>query len=267
MVKIASATYGTPSGLLNGIWHTESHHGINGQTGNCLVMEQYAIRDCWKPGSTTRRPSGCVSPYIFVGETPSDSRWKPLPKNRRVGNGTTQRQSIIRIAKAIGLDPWSIKGSCGRSKLGGRPEERPTFGGCFGNMQITPSEWEADVLRMGHDLGALTPFNICDSLLVSSFRLKKHHDQRMKKYQKDPYWQKRKQEANQLSWLWSGRRYYGGPDRSSSNKYEYHFKHGRKGASFSCGWKCWDEMEKSKDFSLLTSYIQKRGTKLRKLRN
>lgn len=261
MVKVASAAYGTPSGLLNGIWHTESHHGINGQTGTCRVMDQYAIRDCWKPGKRTRRPSGCESPYIFAGETASETRWKE-PRGD-TGNGTRQKMSVTRVAKALGINAWSIKGSCGRSQLSDRPENRPTFGGCFGNMQITPSEWEADVLAMGYELSELSPFNVCDSLLVSSYRLKKHHDQRLKKFMKDAYWQKRETEADQRSWLWAGRRYYGRPEGSSSNRYERHFKHGRASASFQCGWNCWDKMEESGDFTPLISYIQKRGKHLR----
>lgn len=259
MVKIASAAYGTPSGLLNGIWHTESHHGINGQTGKCRVMDQYAIRDCWKPGKNTRRPAGCDSPYVFAGETPSDIRWKE-PRGA-IGNGTRQRQSIRRIADALGIDAWSIKGSCGRSQLHGRPDHRPTFGGCFGNMQITPSEWEADVKAMGYGLSELSPFNVCDSLLVSSYRLKKHHDQKLARYMKSDSWQSRRDEADRLSWLWAGRRYYGSPEETSTNKYERNFKYGRPKSTFRCGWECWDRMEARGGFYPLNDYIYRRGGK------
>lgn len=262
MVKLASGAYGTPAGLLNGIWHTESHHGIDGQTGTCKVMEQYAIRDCWFPGKGTKRPKGCESPYVFAGESPSDTRWKE--PSRSVGKGTVQRQSIIRIAKALGISPWSIKGSCGRSKLHGRPDHRPTFGGCFGNMQITPSEWEADVLAMGFGLSELDPFNVCDSLLVSSYRLRKHHDQKLARYAKSSGTPGTTARHDQLSWLWAGRRYYGSPDRWTSNKYERIFKHGRPNATFRCGWQCWDRMAVDGDFSELTDYIRKRGSRIRR---
>lgn len=267
MVRFTGAQYETPPGLLNGIWHTESNHGINGQTGSCNVMSQFTIRDCWKPGTTTRRPKGCTSPYVFAGETASESRWKT--PTLKVGNGTLQKQSIIRIAKALGFNPWSIRGSCGNRTLTGikDPNKNSSHGGCFGNMQITPSEWEADTEAMGYGLSELSPFNLCDSMLVSSYRLKKHHDKRLRKYVKKLGKESVTNLHDKLSWLWSGRRYYGGPDKSSSDKYQKHFKHGREDASFSCGWKCWNKMDKSQDFSPLTSYIQKRGNTLRKLRN
>jgi len=286
MVRIAGATYGTPPGLLNGIWETESDHDIDGQTDPCSVTDQYEIRDCWKPGTTTRRPAGCRSPYVFVGETPGASRWKRPPSWRKIGNGTEQKLAIARLGKALGFDPSSVRGSCGNRTLYGLrdPSGKPTFGGCFGNMQITPSEWEDDAKAMGFGISELSPFDLCDSMLVSSYRLRKHHDERLKRYAKRVGESSLTAEHDQLSWLWAGRRYYGSPEKVSTNRYEYHFKwgrgnprheniftfretHPRQPWKFPCGWKCWDDMATRDDFSPLVEHVRWRAGKIRSRRS
>ena len=108
IIDDVSARTGTPTGIIYGLWRSESSevYGDRGGAGGANVLEQYRIRDRWHPG-----------------------------------NGSSNAAALRQIARNAGWNAETVQGSRGKSTMDVNNRD---FGGCIGPMQITPTEWLDD---------------------------------------------------------------------------------------------------------------------------
>lgn len=115
VINDVSAATGTPTGILYGLWRSESSevYGDRGGAGGANVLEQYAIRRHWG-----------------------------------AGNADANEKALRIIAQRSGWNAETVQGSRGKSTMDVNAHD---FGGCIGPMQITPIEWLEDPAVADHD--------------------------------------------------------------------------------------------------------------------
>lgn len=222
----ASAKTDVPAGLLYGTWMKETGGEVYGDkrhAGGCHVMTQMRIRE---------------------------------------SNGKRGDKQIAALREMEKHYPWKaddLQGSCGTDTFG---VNTGNAGGCIGPMQITPTEWMQEEGWETYD-----PLKLCDSVVMTGFRLKRHHDQHIKNVN-DPTWTTRfsakwnRRNAymkSQTPWENATRRYIGGAWRPASYGYYSRVVNGTKSWKFKSGWKYWDTMYASDDFTWLEKLAEERA--------
>lgn len=236
----ASARTGAPAGLIMGVWNTESGSDIDGHVGTASALHQARIRVKWQG-----------------------------KRGRKI------LQALREYSNQFGWDIRTVRGSKGGStmksnkklvwdeKTGEWVEKGAGYGSCMGPFQTTLTEAQNILAKHDLDWRDYDPTKLCEGAIIAGHELMAHHDTRLRWFKKRGRYKGKPQKASDAAWVWAGLRYFG---NASSTKYRNHVFYGRKNNRLRCGWRCWDKMYASGDYTPLIKEATRQANRIKKKR-